>query len=66
MDKSSRQKESKILLQKDFLGEKKVPIHAYYGIQALRAVENFPITGYRVHEELIKALAIVKATDTSV
>lgn len=53
-------------IEKDFLGEKKVPIHAYYGIQTLRAVENFPITGYRVHEELIKALAIVKATDTSV
>jgi aspartate ammonia-lyase len=26
----------------------------------LRAVENFPITGYRIHEDLIKALAIVK------
>ncbi len=26
----------------------------------MRAVENFPITGYRIHEDLIKALAIVK------
>lgn len=44
----------------DFLGSKVVPEDAYYGIQTLRAVENFPITGYRIHEELIKALAIVK------
>lgn len=46
--------------ENDFLGSKEIPKHAYYGIQTLRAVENFPITGYRVHEELIKALAIVK------
>ena len=26
----------------------------------MRAVENFPITGYRIHDELIKALAMVK------
>ena len=32
----------------------------YYGIQTLRAKENFPITGYRIHEEMINALAIVK------
>ncbi|ASS95552.1 aspartate ammonia-lyase [Peribacillus simplex] len=49
-----------VRIEKDFLGSKQVPVHAYYGIQTLRAVENFPITGYRIHEELIKALAIVK------
>ncbi|MEK3699245.1 aspartate ammonia-lyase [Paenibacillus sp. FSL R10-2199] len=47
-------------LEKDFLGSKQVEKHAYYGIQTLRAVENFPITGYRVHQELIKAMGIVK------
>ncbi|WP_338753267.1 aspartate ammonia-lyase [Bacillus sp. FJAT-52991] len=47
-------------LEKDFLGEKEVPVHAYYGVQTLRAVENFPITGYRIDESLIKALGIVK------
>nr|WP_100331975.1 aspartate ammonia-lyase [Bacillus xiapuensis] len=47
-------------MEKDFLGEKEVPIQAYYGVQTLRAVENFPITGYRIDESLIKALAIVK------
>jgi aspartate ammonia-lyase len=47
-------------IEKDFLGEKEIPIDAYYGIQTIRAVENFPITGYRIHESLIKALAMVK------
>ncbi|MCR8634329.1 aspartate ammonia-lyase [Paenibacillus radicis (ex Xue et al. 2023)] len=49
-----------VRIEKDFLGEKEVPQGAYYGIQTLRAVENFPITGYRIHEELIKAIAMVK------
>ncbi|TVX82948.1 hypothetical protein FQP34_05040 [Peribacillus simplex] len=35
-----------VRIEKDFLGSKQVPVHAYYGIQTLRAVENFPITGY--------------------
>lgn len=44
----------------DFLGEKQVPADAYYGVQTMRAVENFPITGYKLDEDLIVALAIVK------
>ncbi len=51
---------SQMRTEKDFLGPKEVPADAYYGIQTLRAVENFPITGYRIHEELIKAMAVVK------
>lgn len=47
--------------EKDFLGVHKVPDEVYYGIQTLRAVENFPITGYRPHQELIRALGLVKA-----
>jgi aspartate ammonia-lyase len=47
-------------IEKDFLGEREIPEHAYYGIQTLRATENFPITGYRIQPELIRALAIVK------
>ncbi|MEB3055590.1 aspartate ammonia-lyase [Bacillus pseudomycoides] len=49
-----------IRIEKDFLGEKEVPNAAYYGVQTLRAVENFPITGYRIHTSLIKAMAMVK------
>jgi aspartate ammonia-lyase len=47
-------------VEKDFLGEKEVPAGAYYGIQTMRAVENFPITGVPIHAELLNALAHVK------
>ncbi|WP_411343349.1 aspartate ammonia-lyase [Paenibacillus sp. WLX1005] len=47
-------------VEKDFLGTKEVPDEAYYGIQTLRAVENFPITGQKLHPELIRAMAMVK------
>ncbi|WP_286884766.1 lyase family protein, partial [Aneurinibacillus sp. UBA3580] len=53
-------KDKNYRIEKDFLGEKEVPIHAYYGVQTMRAVENFPITGYRIHESLIVAMAMVK------
>jgi aspartate ammonia-lyase len=32
--------QSKVRIEKDFLGEKELPIHAYYGIQTLRASEK--------------------------
>jgi len=46
----------------DLLGEREVPDDALYGIQTLRAAENFPITGVPLREfpELIHALASVK------
>jgi aspartate ammonia-lyase len=49
-------------LEKDLLGEREVPYEALYGIQTLRALENFPITGIPIREipELIDALAAVK------
>jgi aspartate ammonia-lyase len=46
--------------ESDFLGQKQIPAGAYYGVQTIRAVENFPITGYRVHQSLIKSMAMVK------
>lgn len=47
--------------EKDLLGIMEVPDNVYYGIQTIRAIENFPITGYRPHRELIRALGYVKA-----
>ncbi len=47
-------------VEKDSLGHKEVPAHAYYGIQTARAVENFPISGLRAHPTLIRAIAMVK------
>jgi aspartate ammonia-lyase len=46
----------------DLLGDRDVPEEALYGIQTLRATENFPITGVPIREfpALIDALAAVK------
>ncbi|MBR1581163.1 MAG: aspartate ammonia-lyase [Selenomonadaceae bacterium] len=44
----------------DFLGELEVPDEAYYGVQTMRAIENFSITGRVLDVDLIKSLAKVK------
>jgi len=46
----------------DFLGEKEIPNECYYGVQTLRAKENFNITGITLSSEplLIKAFGFVK------
>src|SRR3989338_6059140 len=49
-----------IRIEKDSLGKKEVPADAYYGIQSLRAVENFPISGIKTHPSLIRAYASIK------
>ncbi len=46
--------------EKDSLGEKQVPAEVYYGIQTQRAVENYPISGYRAHPKLIRAMGMIK------
>ena len=49
-------------LEHDFLGELPIPADAYYGIQTLRALDNFHITGIpiRVEPLFVQALAFVK------
>ncbi|MBE7415630.1 MAG: aspartate ammonia-lyase [Deltaproteobacteria bacterium] len=47
-------------LERDSLGEREVPRGAYYGIQTLRASENFRISGLRPPRALIRATGIVK------
>ena len=51
-----------VRLEHDFLGEKAVPAEALYGIQTLRGVENFRISGRALGDfpEFVKALAAVK------
>lgn len=44
----------------DFLGELEIPDNAYYGVQTMRAMENFQITGYTADPLFIKALGMVK------
>jgi aspartate ammonia-lyase len=36
-------------IEKDSLGEVKVPADVYYGVQTQRAVDNFPISGLKEH-----------------
>jgi aspartate ammonia-lyase len=51
-----------VRLEHDSLGEREIPEQAYYGVQTLRAMENFPISGVYVKnfEHMIEALAFVK------
>lgn len=51
---------AKYRVEEDLLGQKEVPASAYYGIQTIRARENFNITGYTINSELIVAIAQVK------
>lgn len=44
----------------DSIGVMEVPADAYYGVQALRAKENFPITHQQLHPEFIKSMAKLK------
>lgn len=47
-------------LESDSIGEMEIPENAYYGVQSLRARENFPITGAKLHPVFIKNLARIK------
>src|SRR5512137_662993 len=49
-------------IEKDFLGEKQIPVDAYYGVQTLRGKENFFISNVPVSREpyFVKALGYVK------
>jgi len=47
-------------IEKDSLGQKEVPAEAYYGLQSVRAMENFPISGLRMHPRMVEAMAMVK------
>ncbi len=42
------------------MGELQVPADALWGAQTQRAVENFPISGYRLPRAFIRALALIK------
>ena len=47
-------------IERDPLGELKVPADAYYGVQTARAVENFAISGLRPHPDLVTATILIK------
>ena len=49
-------------IEKDSMGEVKVPSHALWGAQTQRAVENFPISGQRIPRRMVRAFGRVKMT----
>ena len=63
--KKIRKREGNIMteemrMESDSIGTMEVPKEAYYGVQALRAKQNFPITGQSLHPVFIRNLAKVK------
>lgn len=57
---------SEFRVEKDSMGEVKVPKNAYYGAQTQRAADNFPISNLRFSREFISALGLVKHTAAKV
>jgi aspartate ammonia-lyase len=51
-----------VRIEHDLLGNREIPLDAYWGVHTLRAVENFPITGQQVSSNtyLVRGLAMVK------
>ena len=47
-------------IERDSMGPVKVPKQVYYGAQTQRAIENFPISGWRFGRELLYALGLIK------
>ena len=46
--------------ERDSMGTVKVPKEAYYGAQTQRAVENFPVSGWRFGRDFLYALGLIK------
>ncbi|RYD15412.1 MAG: class II fumarate hydratase [Lysobacteraceae bacterium] len=52
---------SQFRIERDSMGELKVPADALYGAQTQRAVDNFPISGLAMPREFIRALGLIKS-----
>ncbi|MEL7350815.1 MAG: aspartate ammonia-lyase [Cyanobacteria bacterium P01_A01_bin.116] len=49
-----------VRIEKDSMGELEIPADAYYGIQTLRAIQNFPISGLRPLATYVDACLLIK------
>lgn len=47
-------------IEKDSMGERQIPTEAYYGIQTLRAIKNFPISGIKPLPTYVDACILIK------
>ena len=52
--------EKEFRIEKDSMGEVRVPAQAYFGAQTQRAVENFPISGRRFPRRFVRAIGMIK------
>src|SRR5437667_8632109 len=53
-------------IERDSMGEVRVPVDALYGAQTQRAVENFPISGLRFPRAFLRALGMIKGAAAAV
>jgi aspartate ammonia-lyase len=53
-------KDSEYRIEKDSMGSREIPAHVYYGIQTLRAMENFPISGLKPLSTYVDACLLIK------
>src|SRR3954451_20644021 len=53
-------------VERDTMGEMRVPADALYGAQTARAIENFPISGRPFPRSFIRALALIKSAAAKV
>jgi len=49
-----------VRIEKDSMGDRALPNNAYYGIQTLRATENFPISGLKPLPTYVDACLLIK------
>ena len=56
----TQQTDSGVRIERDSMGDRQLPSSAYYGIQTLRATENFPISGIKPLSTYVDACVIIK------
>ena len=55
-----KQTDTQVRIERDSMGDRQIPSSAYYGIQTLRAIENFPISGIKPLPTYVDACVLIK------
>ncbi|MBM4053949.1 MAG: aspartate ammonia-lyase [Planctomycetes bacterium] len=56
----NNKKTNSFRIEKDYMGEMKIPAEAYYGVQTARAIKNFPVSGYTSQTIFTRAIVFIK------
>ncbi|MBW4632542.1 MAG: aspartate ammonia-lyase [Iphinoe sp. HA4291-MV1] len=62
----TQQTDSGVRIERDSMGDRQLPSNTYYGIQTLRAIENFSISGIKPLSTYVDACVIIKKATASV